>query len=78
MNWAETKTYLNVITPSNLKFDQHMALKKDRTSKTLGPNKHFLKLAPQKGQLLAYTSLCRPILAYADSVEPKLAKTLSL
>ena len=62
MNWTNTTTYLGVIMQSNLKFDQHMALKNDKASKTLGANKHILKQAPQEGRLLAYTSLCRPIL----------------
>ena len=63
------------VLQSNLKFDQHITLKKDKTSKTLGAIKHILKQAPQKGLLLAYTSLCRPILEYADTVwEPTLAK----
>ena len=57
-----------------LKFDQHMALKKDRASKTLGAIKHILKQAPQEGRLLAYTSLCHPILKYADTVEPNISQ----
>ena len=62
---------------SNLKFDQHIALKKDKASKTLGAIKHILKQAPQEGRLLAYTSLCRPILEYGDTVwDPTLAKEI--
>ena len=72
---ADTTTYLGVIVQSNFKFDQHIALKKDKASKTVGAIKHILKQAPQKGRLLAYTSLCRPILEYADTVcDPTLAK----
>ena len=45
MDWADTTTYLGVIMQSNLKFDQHMALKKDKASKNLGTIivKHILK-----------------------------------
>ena len=77
MDWADTTTYLGVIMQSNLTFDQHMALKKNIASKTLGAVKHILKQAPQKIRLLAYTSLCRPILEYADTVwDPTLAKEI--
>ena len=56
-----------------------MALKKDIALKTLEAIKHILKQAPQKGRLLADTSLCRPILEYADTVwDPALAKKLIL
>ena len=77
MDWADTTTYLDVIMQSNLKFDQHISLKKDKASKTLGAIKHILKQALQEGRLLAYTSLCRHILEYADTVwDPTLAKEI--
>ena len=61
----------------NLKVDQHIALKKDKASKTLGAIKHILNQAPQEGRLLAYTSMCHPILEYADTVwDPTLAKEI--
>ena len=54
-----------------------MALKKDKVLNTLGAIKHILKQVPQDGLLLAYTSLCRPILEYADTVwNPILAKEI--
>ena len=34
----------------------------------LGGIKHLMHNAPQEAKLLAYTSLCRPILEYADVV----------
>ena len=68
MDWADTTTYLDVIMQSNLKFDQHISLKKDKASKTLGAIKHILKQALQEGRLLAYTILCRLILEYAGTV----------
>ena len=73
MDWADTTTYLGVIMQSTIKFDQHMALKKDKASKTLGAINNILKQAPQ-GRLLAYTTLCRPILKYADSVGPNISQ----
>ena len=67
MDWADTTTYLGVIMQSKLKFDQHMVLKKDKASKTQGAIKQILK-ASKEGRLLAYTSLCRRKLEYADTV----------
>jgi len=52
----------------NYKFDQHITLKKEKVSKILGAIKHILHEAPREGRLLAYTSLCRPILESADAV----------
>ena len=48
MDWADTKTYLGAIMYSNFKFDQQMALKKDKDSKTLGAIKHILKQATRR------------------------------
>ena len=48
MDWADTTTYLGVVMQSNLEFDQHMAFKKDKASKTLGAIKHILKQASQE------------------------------
>jgi len=53
---------------SNLKFDQHIMLKKDKASKILETIKHVLHEASREGKLLAYTNLCRPILEYTDTV----------
>ena len=65
------------IMQSNIKFDQHMPLKKDKASETQEATKHILKQDPQEGRLLAYTSLCRPGLEYADTMwNPKLAKKI--
>jgi len=62
---------------SNLKFDQHITLKKDKASKILGAIKHVLLEASREGKLLAYTNLCHPILEYADTVwDPTLAKDI--
>jgi len=68
MDWVDERTYLGVVMQSNLKFDQHIILKKDKASKFLGASKHVL---------LAYTSLCHPILKYADTMwEPTVAKDM--
>ena len=45
IDWADTTTYL--VLSRNLKFDQNVALKKDKASKTLGPINHILKQVPQ-------------------------------
>ena len=68
MDSVDTATYLPVIMQSNLKFNQHMKFKKDKAQKTLAAIKHILKQAPKECRLLTYTSLCRPILEYADTV----------
>ena len=53
---------------SNLRFEQHITTKIKSASKVLGCIKYSLHEAPEKGKLLAYTSLCRPILEYADTL----------
>ena len=66
---ARRKTkYLGVIIQSDRAFDSHIHEKIRKASKALGSIKHTLHEAPQKAKLIAYTSLCRPILDYADCV----------
>lgn len=60
--------YLGITIQSDLKFDNHIHEKIKKASKVLGCIKSTLYDAPQKAKLLAYTSLCRPILEYADTV----------
>ena len=77
MDWVCSTKYLGVILQSDLKFDQHMDIKKRNSLKTLGAIKHILHNAPKNARLLAYTSLCRPILEYADTVwDPMLNKDI--
>ena len=52
MDWADTTTYLGVIMQSNLKCDQHVALKKDKASKNLGAIKHTNKPHKKDGYWL--------------------------
>ena len=65
-DWADMTTYLGVVMQSNLKFDQHSV--QDKALKTQRAIKHILKQTSQEGRLLAYTSLCRPVLEYVDTV----------
>ena len=58
--------YLGVTIQSDLKFDTQK--KKAPSRKILGGIKHLVYNAPKEAKLLAYTSLCRPILQYADVV----------
>ena len=58
--------YLGVVMQSNLKFNRHIASKANSAKKVLGCIKYALNDAPQPVKLLAYSSLCRPILKYAD------------
>ena len=62
MDWADTTIYLGVIMQSNLEYDQHIALKKNKASKTLGAIKHILKQGHKKA------GYCCPILEYADNI----------
>jgi len=61
----ETK-YLGVILQSDLKFKKHITQTMNIANRTLGCIKYTLHQAPEKAKLLAYTSLCRPRLEYAD------------
>lgn len=65
---VDTTKYLGVCLQANLQFDTHIAEKISKATKILGCIKHTLYDAPQKAKLMAYTSLCRPILEYADTV----------
>ena len=61
-------TYLNIEMQSNLKFDKNIASKIKSASKVLGSIKYSLHEASERGKLLAYTGLCRPILQYGDTL----------
>ena len=68
MDWADTTACLGVIMQSNIKFDEHMALedKASRTQEAINfkqAHYYFKTSPPQDGRLLAYTSLCHPLLA---------------
>ena len=68
LEWAGETKYLGVTMQTDLKFNQHIAEKTMKASKILGAIKHTLHDAPKNGRLLAYTSLCRPIMEYADTL----------
>ena len=78
LEWVEETKYLGVTIQTNLKFDKHIEHKTRQASKVLGMVKFTLYDAPRQARLLAYTSLCRPILEYADSVwDLSLKKTIN-
>lgn len=58
--------YLEVVLQSDLKFKKHISDIMGSANRTLGCIKYTLHGAPEKAKLLAYTSLCRPKLEYAD------------
>ena len=66
--WVEETRYLGGVTlQQNLKFDkQHISEKVDKASRILGIINHTIRTAPEKSKMLAYASLCRPIMEYAD------------
>jgi hypothetical protein len=68
LNCVQQTRYLGIEMQSNLKFDKHIASKIKSASKVLVCIKYSLHEASDKGKLLAYTSLCRPILEYGDTV----------
>ena len=47
-DWTDTTTYLGVVMQSNLKFNQHIALKKDKASKTPVNNQVHSKTSPTR------------------------------
>ena len=63
----ETK-YSGVVLQSNLKFDGHIESNTTGVKQQLGMIKHVLRDAPEKANLLAYTSLCRLHVEYASTV----------
>ena len=75
LEWVKHTKYLGVIIQSDLKFDQHINDKCLKSRKLLGGIKHLMYDAPKEAKLLAYTSLCRPILEYADVVWDPSAKS---
>ena len=63
---VDTTKYLGVVLQSDLKFKKHISDIMGSANRTLGCIKYTLHGAPEKAKLLAYTSLCRPKLEYAD------------
>ena len=59
---------------SNLRFHKHISEKIKDASKVLRCIKFTLHEARKKGKLLAYTSLCRPILENGDTLWDPLDK----
>ena len=53
---------------SYLKFTKHITAKTKNANKVLGSIRYTLHDAPERARLLAYTSLCRPVLEYADTL----------
>ena len=58
----------SVILQSDLKFDQHMTLKKEKASSHLEPSNPSYMMVHWEGRFLAYTSPCHPVLEYADTI----------
>ena len=78
LEWVEETKHLGVTIQTNLKFDKHIEHKTRQASKVLGMVKFMLYDAPRQARLLAYTSLCHPILECADAVwDPSLKKTVN-
>ena len=80
--YVDEITYLGVTLQFNLKFHSHITKKINKAYKVLGMLKRSLYGAPKKAKLLAYMTLCRPILEYAattwDPVTKQLVKEIEL
>jgi hypothetical protein len=68
LDWVDCIKYLGIIIQSDLKFSAHITEKCSKANKILGGIKHIMYGAPREAKMLAYSSLCRPILEYADAV----------
>jgi len=66
--WVDSTKYLGATLQQDPNFDQHLSQKIDKATKILGAMKYMLNSAPIPRKLLAYTSLCRPIQEYADTL----------
>ena len=60
--------YLGVIIQSDLKFTTHIKQKAARAKQQLDMIKRALHGATKNAKLLAYSTLCRPLVEYASSV----------
>lgn len=70
--------YLGVLITNNLKWEKHINCIITKASKILGYIKTTLFNAPQKVKLLAYLTLCRPILEYSSEAwDPYYAKDIN-
>ena len=65
---VEEIKYLSVILQQDLCFDSHIDSKIFSARKPFGAIKFMLHDATMEGKTLAYSSLCRPILEYADVI----------
>ena len=65
LKWVNETVYLGVTVQSNLKYTTHINCKTTKARRILESIKRTLYSAPEKAKLLAYISLCRPILEYA-------------
>ena len=61
---------------SNLKWGVHIEYTTQKAMKILGLIKYTLHDAPEKIKLLAYSTLCKPILEYASKVWDPSSKQL--
>ena len=68
LRYVQETRYLGIQMQSNLRFDKHISEKIKDASKVLGCIKFTLHKVLKKGKLLAYNSLCQPILEYGDTL----------
>ena len=68
--------YLGILLQSDLTFSNHIRASITKAMKVLGLIKRSLYAASKKNRLLAYTTLCRPILEYGSSLWDPHSKSL--
>lgn len=68
MNKCDTIKYLGVIISQDMKWSQHINTVYTKAIRILGLLKHSLHTAPQEVKLIAYKTICRPLLEYAAEI----------
>ena len=77
LNACTTIKYLGVIISQDMKWHHHITAVYTKALRILGLLKHSLYSAPQKIKLLAYKTICRPLLEYAAEVWDPVTKSHS-
>jgi hypothetical protein len=78
LQFCPTAKYLGVHLSTDLRWETQVNAVITKASRTLGMIKHTLYNAPSRVRLLAYKTLCRPLLEYACEVWDPASKTLTL
>ena len=75
LNTCTTITYLGVIISQEMNWTNHINTVHTKALRILGLLKHSLHNAPQNVRLLAYKTICRPLLEYAAEIWDPVTKS---